>query len=244
MLSSQSQNQTTNILNSQDAGLELRLPVSSYTCRSHPFPIAVRLKVVGIADVDMSFKPVQWSFKVKYSVRSNSLLTRQSKQISIKLYFHWLRAISIGRPERMWIHHRLFLHHDSAAFESFLNSTQSPHNQQNISQVWFISSVDSFGVFQKCGVREILICKTFTWSSQKRCWSNINLRYLVPCTKSIVVSPIAKEAASLALFDIFLRSIQDATIIVSVLTTSEVTSLPGSHYIKEHRSLLSLALSL
>ena len=41
------QHQTTNILNRLYAGLELRLPVTSFTCRFRPFPIAT---VVGEVD--------------------------------------------------------------------------------------------------------------------------------------------------------------------------------------------------
>lgn len=57
------QHQTTNILNRLYAGLELRLPVTSSTCRFRPFPIATGLgKVCDVADVDVSFEPAQWSF--------------------------------------------------------------------------------------------------------------------------------------------------------------------------------------
>ena len=41
------QHQTTNILNRLYAGLRLRLPVTSSTCRFHPFPIATGLGRVG-----------------------------------------------------------------------------------------------------------------------------------------------------------------------------------------------------
>lgn len=57
------QHQTTNILNRLYAGLELRLPVTSSTCRFRPFPIATGLgKNCDVADVDVSFEPAQWSF--------------------------------------------------------------------------------------------------------------------------------------------------------------------------------------
>jgi len=57
------QHQTTNILNRLHAGLELRLPVTSFTCRFRPLPIAAgHGNVGGIADEDMSFEPAQWSF--------------------------------------------------------------------------------------------------------------------------------------------------------------------------------------
>jgi len=72
MLSSLSQHQATNILNGLHAGFELRLPVSSSTCRFRPFPVAAGLR--KIADcwrygVDVSL-PAQWIFKVKCNVRS------------------------------------------------------------------------------------------------------------------------------------------------------------------------------
>jgi hypothetical protein len=57
------QHHTTIILNHLLAGLELRLIVASFTSRFGPFPINTGLEVVGgVADVDMSFEPAQWSF--------------------------------------------------------------------------------------------------------------------------------------------------------------------------------------
>ena len=85
MLSSPGQHQATNILNRLYAGLELRLPVSSSTCRVRPFPIATGLgKVGGVMDMDMSFEPAQWNFKVEYSVRSPgpTLYTRGSSAMA------------------------------------------------------------------------------------------------------------------------------------------------------------------
>lgn len=73
------QRQATNIPNRLHAGLRLRLPVTSSTCRFRPFPIATGLgRVEGVADVDFSFEPAQMSFKVKCSVRSTgpTLYTR------------------------------------------------------------------------------------------------------------------------------------------------------------------------
>jgi hypothetical protein len=46
MLSSPGQHQATNILNRLHAGLGLRLPVTSSTCRFRPSPIATGLGVV------------------------------------------------------------------------------------------------------------------------------------------------------------------------------------------------------
>ena len=81
MLSSPGQHQATNVLNRLHAGLELRLPVTSSTCRFCPFPIATGLcKVGGVVNVGVSFEPAQWSFKVEYSVHSPgpTLYTRGS----------------------------------------------------------------------------------------------------------------------------------------------------------------------
>ena len=83
--------QTTNILNRLHAGLELRLPVASSTCRFRPFPIATGLLELivekgekGWAGRGLVLGPAQRLFNVRDSARNTipTLYTRGSSAMA------------------------------------------------------------------------------------------------------------------------------------------------------------------